>query len=102
MTGSDGTVTPSRLRLGLAAVFVVAIAAAQLTGATAPALGLESNFDVKAVIIGGFVFLLGALHVTHADRFSNKFGDELEATDLQRAGVVIALGGLVVAGSAFL
>lgn len=102
MTDSDGSVTPSRLRLGLAGVFVVAILAAQLTGATAPALGLETSFDVKAAIIGSFIFLLGGLHVTHANKFSNKFGDELEVADLQRAGALIALGGLVVLGSAFL
>jgi hypothetical protein len=102
MSDSEGSVSPSRLRLGLAGAFVVAILAAQFSGATAPALGLESSFDVKAAIIGVFVVLLGTLHVTHAGKFSNKFGDELEPTDLQRAGAVIALGGLVVLGSAFL
>jgi hypothetical protein len=102
MTEDVGTVSPSRLRIALAVAFVVAVVAAELTNATLPAIGLTEPFDVQAAIVGTFIVLLGGLHVTHAATFSNKLGDELEPTDLQRAGAIIAVGGLVVLGSAFL
>lgn len=105
MTDSDSSLSPTRIRLGLAAAFVVCVVAAEVTDATAPALGLTTAFDVQAAIVGTFIVALGGVHVTHAEEAAHRVGGEemeVSVTDIQRAGAVTALGGFVVLAVAFI
>lgn len=105
MTDSGSSLSPMRLRLGFALVFFVAILAVEFTTITVPALGLTTEFELQAALIGTFIVLLGGVHVTHAEEAAAEIGNEsvdVSTTDIQRAGVVTALGGFVLLGVAFL
>ncbi|WP_323674583.1 hypothetical protein [Halorubellus sp. PRR65] len=91
----------ARGKLALAAVFLVAIVAAELTDVSAPAIGLGTAFDVQAAIVGTFIVLFGGAQISHATDVAGS-ADEGTATQLQRGGAVIVLGGLVVLAVAFL
>ena len=91
----------ARGKLALAAVFLVAIVAAELTDVSAPAIGLDTAFDVQAAIVGTFIVLFGGAQISHATDVAGS-ADDGTATQLQRGGAVIVLGGLVVLAVAFL
>ncbi|MFC6952018.1 hypothetical protein [Halorubellus litoreus] len=91
----------ARGKLALAAVFLVAIVAAELTDVSAPAVGLDTAFDVQAAIVGTFIVLFGGAQISHATDVAGS-ADDGTASQLQRGGAVIVLGGLVVLAVAFL
>lgn len=105
MTDSGSSFSPMKLRFALAVVFGLAIVVVEFTNVTAPAIGLTSEFELQAALIGTFIVLLGGVHVTHADEAAGGIGNEdvdVSPTDIQRAGVITALGGFVLLGVAFL
>jgi hypothetical protein len=101
MTDADAEFSVPRGRLALAAVFVVAIVVAELTDVAAPAVGLETAFDVQAAIIGTFIVLFGGAQISHATDVAAS-AEAGTATRLQRGGAIIVLGGIVVLAVAFL
>jgi hypothetical protein len=100
-TDAAAALSGARGKLALAAVFLVAIVAAELTDVAAPAIGLDTAFDVQAAIIGTFIVLFGGSQISHATAVAGS-ADDGTATQLQRGGAIIVLGGLVVLAVAFL
>jgi|AntRauTorcE11898_2_1112593.scaffolds.fasta_scaffold07715_3 hypothetical protein len=103
MTDDDeaAAFTVPRRRIALAAVFLVTVVAVELADVTLPALGLPTEFDVQAAIVGTFIVLFGGAQISHATDVAATAG-EGTATRLQRGGAVIVLGGIVVLAVAFL
>lgn len=105
MTDSGSSFSPMKMRFALAVVFGIAILVVEVTSVTVPALGLATEFELQAALIGTFIVLLGGIHVTHAEEAANSVGSddvEVSPTDIQRAGVITALGGFILLGVAFL
>lgn len=101
MTDADAGFSLPRGRLALAAVFLVAIVVAELTDVAAPAIGLDTAFDLQAAIVGAFIVLFGTTQISHATDVAGSAEDGT-ATRLQRGGAVVVLGGFVVLAVAFL
>jgi len=101
MTDADAAFAVPRKRLALAAVFLVTVVAVELANVTLPVLGLPTEFDVQAAVVGTFIVLFGGAQISHATDVAATAEDGT-MTRLQRGGAVIVLGGLVVLAVAFL
>jgi|GEM_PF-1300002 heme/copper-type cytochrome/quinol oxidase subunit 3 len=105
MTESGSSLSPMKMRFVLAVVFGIAILVVEFTSVTVPALGLATEFELQAALIGTFIVLLGGVHVTHAEAAASSVGNDdvdVSPTDIQRAGVITALGGFILLSVAFL
>jgi hypothetical protein len=101
MTDAESGLSVPRGRIALAAVFLVAVVVAELTDVTAPTIGLATAFDVQAALVGAFIVLFGGAQLRSSHDVGGQ-NDDRTATQVQRGGAVIMLGGLVVLAVAFL